>query len=877
VPWSALATRLDDAPVIVAGPILRQVTETAVTVWLALKVPADVTLAIYDRDSGAGRVKLGEGKRKTTAIGRNLHIVAVTSHPTSALTGGKMTEGRVYFYDLTFNGPPGSPSLVGAMTRHDRLEEPDRIAYPPFTLPSFALPPADLNRLRLIQGSCRKPNGGQKDDPADQEPPDALGMLDQLIADTVADPFARPHQLLLTGDQIYADEVADVLLAMLTDAGDTLLGWPELMPAGLGESGAAFGPYEAAKLPPTTRTDAIRNARFTTEDTRSHLMSLGEYFAMYLFAWSEELWIDPPTVAELKTLNPGLVLDAEVETDAERQRKSVVTYRATIAQVRRALANVPSYMICDDHEITDDWNMTRRFCEKVYGTPLGSRIIQNGLIAFAVCQAWGNTPEQFADGTQAAGARLLKSVEAVSQVEVGGTHVYHAFDAELSQRVGLHDAATLAAKGAPYGVFHDLEPFAVVNGMRVSTVSLEYNFTVEGPGHQVIVTDTRTWRSFPDPGLESHPELLGADALKRQVAEAPPLGNRLLLVVVTTNAPPTAGIREAAFIGAAANYYVGKKAGALYLKSKDFLYNHDLNDSWEFPSLAFDHLLVAISDKFHTVDGRRTGRAVFLSGDVHFSFASRLAYWADVQRLGDPPGQGQKVTAVFAQLVASAFKNEKGDTRGLQRVGYGYTPKDWQAHVSWSHEPTGYVGWNMAAAAGARKVGRIKPGVLRSGNTFKVDGRQPTLVAQLLAGGNDVTLDVKPDYRYRLDYLATSTTGQTIDPSSTVGQIVLANRPAAAQSYANASRAHRDLVNKGATLPEVIGFNNLSEISFLWQHADGTPATTVDDPLTTNRRVRHTLRWQQPGTGITPYWATYDVSLNVDDPGFRPIPADDEP
>jgi hypothetical protein len=31
-------------------------------------------------------------------------------------------------------------------------------------------------------------------------------------------------------------------------------------------------------------------------------------------------------------------------------------------------------MICDDHEFTDDWNMTRRFCQGVYGGDLGVRV-----------------------------------------------------------------------------------------------------------------------------------------------------------------------------------------------------------------------------------------------------------------------------------------------------------------------------------------------------------------------------------------------------------------------------------------------------------------------------------------------------------------------
>ena len=61
-----------------------------------------------------------------------------------------------------------------------------------------------------------------------------------------------------------------------------------------------------------------------------------------------------------------------------------------LKQVRRALANIPTYMIFDDHEVTDDWNMTREFCNEVYGTELGLRIVQNATGAYALCQHWGN-------------------------------------------------------------------------------------------------------------------------------------------------------------------------------------------------------------------------------------------------------------------------------------------------------------------------------------------------------------------------------------------------------------------------------------------------------------------------------------------------------
>jgi hypothetical protein len=249
-----------------------------------------------------------------------------------------------------------------------------------------------------------------------------------------------------------------------------------------------------------------------------------------------------------------------------------------------------------------------------------------------------------------------------------------------------------------------------------------------------------------------------------------------------------------------------------------------------------------------------------------------------VQRLDDPAGAPQKAKAVFGQLVASAFKNEKGSTRGLQRTGYNYTPEAWQSAIIWTHDPTGYVGWNVPPTAPDKKRGRIKPGIGTPGVTLKTHGKSPTLFAQMVVSDNDFVLDDRPDYRYRLDYLTTTLTGQTFDPTSPVGVIIMDNRKGAATTWANAGRAHRDLIDSAASPPAVIGFNSLSEVTFVWERANGSTASSPNDPLATNRRVRQTVRWEQRGgVEITPLWAMYDVSLNPDDPAFPRILAEDEP
>jgi hypothetical protein len=52
-------------------------------------------------------------------------------------------------------------------------------------------------------------------------------------------------------------------------------------------------------------------------------------------------------------------------------------------------------MICDDHDITDDWNITKEWVEAVKASRCGKQIVANGLAAYWAFQAWGNNPDLY--------------------------------------------------------------------------------------------------------------------------------------------------------------------------------------------------------------------------------------------------------------------------------------------------------------------------------------------------------------------------------------------------------------------------------------------------------------------------------------------------
>jgi hypothetical protein len=821
MPWSPLAGRLNDLPLLIAGPILRQVTPDAVTVWVALRRQADVTLLVLDPD---GNTVL-RGKRRTIAIGTNLHVVAVTAEVQPPFA--PLREGIVYRYDMTFGFQGGLTRALADAT------ESASLAYPPLTLPSFCMPPGDINTLRLIHGSCRLPHGNG---------PDALALLDDLIAPAASNPAARPHQLLMTGDQIYADDVAASMIVMLTDAADTLLGWQETLPVDAAHGGPAVG----AQLSPFARRKVLEDVGFTSEDLDAHLMTFGEYVCMYLFVWSDTLW-DTSSLASFLDVTASVKKNTDPrvfkhwERFLEKKRASIEShigkmklFRSTVPKVRRALANIPSYMIFDDHEVTDDWNMTRDLCESLYRPAIGLQIVQNALTAYALCQHWGNCPEQFADTGAAPpppGLTLLRLLDS------GNAATYASNTAGIRTRVAVHDFAAVSARQPP-AVFH-------------GSGALTYNYTIEGPGHQVIVTDTRSWRAFPRGGDEA-PDLLPDSQIRQQIRDVqPPTGGRALLVVLSTNAPPVQPIRSAAVHSTLAN------------AAEHF---PDIWESWELPSQSIDRsfpsidrLFKAITDRLPLVAGERRGPAILLSGDVHISFASRLLFRA-ATRFEDPPAQRQPVTAVLAQLVASSFRKQTDKTVSFHRIGYDYAPFGTKWLVP-RHAPESYVGWNLPAGQ-KETIGRITYAAgLAGGGTVRRKITGPTTLA-VPRGGDGVSIQLEvsrdPDYSYRLDYLTATNEGSLpVNPAPippTPGGGTPDARKQAAEAYNKATGNYRAYNKANATTRQIVGLNNLAEITFDWGAGDA-------------KTVIHTLRWRDPTTGLV-IFTTYIVNLNPSDPAF---------
>ena len=636
----SLSNRLNQLPLILAGPMLRRTESQAVTVWLALQQASIVNLQVYATENGQGEIisnLILAGSRQTVELGKYLHIVAVTAKP---INHHQLLPGQVYAYDLNFSCAP-LQSLNSALGFEANSEQ-NSISYFPHQLPTFALPPADLNHLQIVHGSCRKPHGGGRD---------ALPILDDLIQESAGDANSRPHQVFLTGDQIYADDVADALLWMVSNAGDVLLGWEENLPL-------IDGSKKPSELKPGKRSDIARDFAGLTamlidkpEKAKSHLFSLGEYFTMYLFVWSPTIW--PSEFPQGKEIG----LHGKEAKLWDRETVKIEEFLRELWKVRRAIANVPIYTICDDHDVSDDWYINREWCNRVLSKPLGRRIVQNAMLAYAVCQAWGNTPEQFEE--KQPGFELLAAAKNWSK-SAGKDEV-------VWEKIGKYLGMPLLEPKTGLPQFKlDRDVLVLDRDYEDATPILTWHYTISSLKHEVIVLDTRTWRGYPTNKTTTPPMLLCYQEFEVQIEQALIATNRLKAreqnnIEVTILVLPT-NLVSLSIIDMVQHWEL----------EEGKIFNSDVGDSWNFHEVAFTKLLSTLF--------KWRNRVVILTGDIHYSAAIRLNYWSKSDAIIP-----QYQSSVLAQLTASSFKNAEWKTSFIHT----------KVQFIIAEFPQVWMGWNL--------------------------------------------------------------------------------------------------------------------------------------------------------------------------------------
>ena len=362
----------DTLPTVIAGPLLRGLEPQRLVIWLVGSRALPLCLRLQLPEGEAQDIPLDATHCQVVPVGRHafIHLIDIAlSHA--------LPQDEIIGYDLLIDGlgiAQWAPHLL----------------YGDATTPSFVL----HSRIHhLVHGSCRKPH---------HRADEGLLCVDRLLADART-PLDRPALLMMNGDQIYADDVAGPMLRAIHGLIARLGLFDEYLEgAVVSDSASLYGHhasyYHRADLLPALDSNetlrerffgGVKKPIFTSSTADNHLVTFAEVIAMYLLAWSPAPWAlitpEPPP------------LSAQEQQRYAREQVHIDQFRDGLPGVARVFAHLSTLMMFDDHDITDDWNLSAQWEETAYGHPFSKRIIGNALLAYLLCQGWGNQPQVFGE------------------------------------------------------------------------------------------------------------------------------------------------------------------------------------------------------------------------------------------------------------------------------------------------------------------------------------------------------------------------------------------------------------------------------------------------------------------------------------------------
>lgn len=363
---------------VLAGPLLRHSSPESLTLWLVTSQSVSFIVQVFEGGTTLLDRPVAESEVIRLRIGTRAWLNLLNISPDSPLP-----RDTLLGYDLGLTGDGSdTPEWIRDWAPHLCPEGRER---PGFTLKS--------KLDRILHGSCRRPHHPARD---------GLVRVDEELhkAEKLED---VPSLLLLTGDQVYADDVAGPMLHAIQCVIHRLGLFQERLEGASVEHSRDLASMEDAyyhrdSLLPESESNedlterffgGVRKPVFTTANAGNHLISFAEVMAMYLLVWSPAPW------ALVTKTEP--VSRADELARYRREQLALDGFCETLPRAARALANLPVYMIFDDHDVTDDWNLSALWESTAYGHPFSRRIIGNALLGYMLCQGWGNRPENFTD------------------------------------------------------------------------------------------------------------------------------------------------------------------------------------------------------------------------------------------------------------------------------------------------------------------------------------------------------------------------------------------------------------------------------------------------------------------------------------------------
>lgn len=239
----------------------------------------------------------------------------------------------------------------------------------------------------ILHGSCRNPHHESKD---------ALITASHFLASKRKNNEPEPRLLVMSGDQIYADDVAGPMLLAVEQLIHQLKLFKEPSLIDELQADAKHTLYTRDTILPITKWHERSKLEFgywlrqdlehfTSLKSHNHLVHLEEFFALYLLTTSAACWqlvgLDDLTFESNNQKHTNTFL---------QEKQNLIDFVDGLPEVEKLFANISHITMFDDHDVTDDWNLTAGWEQAVYSNPISKRIIANGLISYLVFQGVGN-------------------------------------------------------------------------------------------------------------------------------------------------------------------------------------------------------------------------------------------------------------------------------------------------------------------------------------------------------------------------------------------------------------------------------------------------------------------------------------------------------
>jgi hypothetical protein len=793
---------------------------------------------------------LATGNSHTVQFGENLWIGVITADiPIPGLNPEKIYSYNISFGSSDEPGTSDDFHSDNLLKDGTTLESRPQLAigYKADMLPTFCLPGATPAKLNILHGSCRKMHGYGDDALAlvdddmkkdenradSSKRPQAIFMTgDQIYADEVPSMLLR-YMCSLDGVGIFSAASSEKMKIKGDDNQEKDL-----------ES-------DITAYPPTLRQRLVgKYAGFSSSAAINHLLTFEEYCATYLCYWNIRSW-NKDLFAEIKKIQdagdgevnakldevvnkfvdgPGVDADTNLVNlirDTENIRKTdayifstdtftkeqfrndnsdqykkwladikdavrdevinMTAFMKALPKVSRTLANVPSYMMMDDHEVTDDWFITKRWNNEVLSKPFGRDIIRNAMMAYTVFQDWGNVPADYKQGVDLIFDDIANATNDKSKLLI--------YINEFCDRYANNSHIDTVRADVT-------DKLDAMFGMSGNPSTLKWNFDVELGTVKAFVLDTRTQRFYES--LNTTPQLISETSLASQLPET--LTDNPDFVIVISPCPVLGfpNFEELIQPAAAAtislfqsdNNNPGIIAGRL-----GFDY-----EAWGFNTLGFERLL----DRLNNYK-----KVILLSGDVHYGDTVVLDYWK---------GTSEAPTSRMVQLTASAFKNEWMGNLSILKGAMV------QRILTCIGESISKFGWKNKTVT---KTGNVSPrnryrlyGAMAGLGTIPVEGWTP---------GANVSPD--PDWRWRLRVLKDE---RPIKGDFFTKDIDLSDATSLKNGYYQVVQRHQSLF-EGKKARRIAWNSNIGYISFEADGADwklkhelkGASDLLFEVPLTT--------------------------------------------